>query len=119
MIYDGSVKEDLFIKGVVAFNSQDFYNAHEYWEEIWSDYKLSEPDIIQGMIQFAVGHFHFANSNSKGAVGLFAKSVKKLTPYIDSNILKVDINNIVQNSRDAINLINNGHEIKSFTIDLI
>ena len=105
MIYDGSVKEDLFIKGVVAFNSQDFYNAHEYWEEIWSDYKLSEPDIIQGMIQFAVG--------------LFSKSVKKLTPYIDSNILKIDINNIVQNSRDAINLIHNGYEIKSFTIKLI
>ena len=29
MIYDGSVKEDLFIKGVVAFNRQDFYDAHE------------------------------------------------------------------------------------------
>tara|TARA_B100002052_G_C15686812_1_gene508775 strand:- start:422 stop:799 length:378 start_codon:yes stop_codon:yes gene_type:complete len=119
MIYDSSIKEDLFIKGIVAFNNQDFYGAHEYWEEIWSDYKLSDPDIIQGMIQFSVGYFHFSNSNPKGAVGLLSKSIKKLTPFIESDILKIDIGEIVENSYKCIERINRGYKIERFTINLI
>ena len=119
MIYDGSIKEDLFIRGVVAFNNQDFYDAHEYWEEIWSDYKLSDPDIIQGMIQVSVGYFHFNNSNPKGAIGLFSKSIKKLTPYMNSDILRVDIKRIIENSHDCIERIDNGLKIKKITINLI
>ena len=36
-------KEDvLFHKGIEAFNKRQFYDAHEYWEEIWLDYKLKD-----------------------------------------------------------------------------
>lgn len=36
-------REDiLFQKGIKAFNERNFYDAHEYWEELWLDYKLED-----------------------------------------------------------------------------
>ena len=32
------IKDILFLKGLKSFNESDFYDAHEYWEELWSDY---------------------------------------------------------------------------------
>ena len=75
MVFDDIKKEDLFLKGLVEYNSKNFYDAHEYWEDLWSDYKLEEPDIIQGLIQVSVGFFHFTNLNKKGSIGLFNKSI--------------------------------------------
>ena len=87
MIFDDFKKEDLFIKGLVEYNNKNFYDAHEFWEELWSDYKLEEPNLIQGLIQVAVGYYHLTNLNKKGAIGLFTKSLKKLSPYLDSAFL--------------------------------
>ena len=109
----------LFKKGILFFNKKEFYNAHEKWEELWTEYKLKDPKFIQGMIQFSVGYFHFSNSNPKGAVGLLSKSIKKLTPFIESDILKIDIGEIVENSYKCIERINRGYKIERFTINLI
>ena len=58
-------KEDvLFNKGIEAFNNRQFYDAHEYWEELWLDYKLNDAQFIQGLIQLAVSYFHFFNQNT-------------------------------------------------------
>ena len=41
-------REDiLFQKGIKAFNERNFYDAHEYWEELWLDYKLEDSKFIQ------------------------------------------------------------------------
>ena len=63
MIFDDVKKEDLFIKGLVEYNNQNFYDAHEFWEELWSDYKLEEPNLIQALIQVSVGYYHLSNLN--------------------------------------------------------
>ena len=51
-------EKDLFQKGIDAFNNHQFYDAHEYWEELWLDYKLTDASFIQGLIQLAVSYFH-------------------------------------------------------------
>ncbi len=67
----------LFRQGVAAFNTRRFYDAHEYWEEIWLNYKLSDTKCIQGLIQLAVSFFHYHNGNPKGAKSMAAKCIKK------------------------------------------
>ena len=32
----------LFYRGVHYFNIKDYYEAHEYFEEMWIDYKLED-----------------------------------------------------------------------------
>jgi predicted metal-dependent hydrolase len=70
--------EVLFRHGLEAFNAGDYYDAHEYWEELWSVYQLPDRTLIQGLIQMAVGCFHITNDNLSGARGLFGKALPKL-----------------------------------------
>ena len=57
------IKQELFISGLNAFNANKFYDAHEYWEDLWSDYRLKDPKFIQALIQLSVGYFHISNLN--------------------------------------------------------
>lgn len=52
-------KKQLFEKGKLAFNSSQFFEAHDIWEEIWQDIRVNNPDSLelsqlQGLIQIAV-----------------------------------------------------------------
>ncbi|HIN46111.1 MAG: hypothetical protein COA98_01520 [Candidatus Neomarinimicrobiota bacterium] len=75
---DDLIQEDLFLRGVKAFNERDFFEAHELWEELWSEYNLSDRIFVQGMIQAAVGFYHLFTDNLKGAKSLIQKSLNKL-----------------------------------------
>ena len=76
------VSKNLFISGIKAFNEKRFYDAHEYWEEIWNEYNITDALFIQGLIQFAVAYFHITNSNLKGASSMFNKCLPKLKEYL-------------------------------------
>ena len=83
-------KEDVFFnKGIEAFNNRQFYDAHEYWEELWLEYKLNDPDFIQGLIQLAVSYFHLFNQNLKGARSMIKKCMKKIDPFQTSRGIDV------------------------------
>jgi len=71
----------IFQKGVIAFNEKRFYGAHEYWEDIWLNYKLTDAKCIQGLIQLAVSFFHYHNGNPKGAKSMVDKCLKKFDGY--------------------------------------
>ena len=71
-------KEDqLFHQGIKAFNDRQFYDAYEYWEELWIDYKLNDAKFIQGLIQLAVSYFHLFNQNINGARSMMNKCLCK------------------------------------------
>ena len=106
-------KEDLlFNKGIEAFNNRKYYDAHEYWEELWLDYKLNDAQFIQGLIQLAVSYFHFFNQNLNGARSMLKKCLKKFEPIevargIDVIELKLKICNVPKH----FNNINNTNDI--------
>ena len=72
---------DLFDKGVKAFNEKKFYDAHEYWEELWLEHKLDDAKFIQGLIQLAVSYFHLFNQNLNGARSMIRKSLGKFDTF--------------------------------------
>tara|TARA_B110000438_G_scaffold302321_1_gene359667 strand:+ start:167 stop:532 length:366 start_codon:yes stop_codon:yes gene_type:complete len=72
---------ELFNKGIDAFNNRNYYDAHEYWEEIWIDYKLQDARFIQGLIQLSVSYFHYFNANLKGAKSMLRKCLTKFEGY--------------------------------------
>ena len=114
-------KEDvLFHKGIEAFNNRQFYDAHEYWEELWLDYKLNDPNFIQGLIQLAVSYFHLFNQNLKGARSMIKKCLKKIDPFqtargIDVIELKSKICNV---QKYIINIDNTNDINDSYIITL-
>lgn len=60
-----------FVEGVKLFNECEFFEAHDVWEELWSDYQGPSRKFYQGMIQVAVCLHHFGNGNTRGAKKLY------------------------------------------------
>ncbi len=94
-------QERLFSTGLEAFNNREFYAAHEFWEDLWSDYKLDDALFIQGLIQVAVGCFHLTNLNVNGAVGLFTKCLPKLEKFT-VNGRDLAVSNLIAFVREAL-----------------
>ena len=74
-------KEELFFAGLLAYEEKDFFEAHELWEKLWSEYYLADRTLIQGLIQLAVSFVHLGNGNLKGAKSLLKKSTDKFSSY--------------------------------------
>lgn len=61
------------------FNDREFYECHDLLEEIWMEDKTNK--FLQGLLQMAVGIYHFECGNIKGARWMFANAQKYLSRY--------------------------------------
>ena len=106
-ILQNDIKDKLFIKGITLFNEKNFYDAHESWEELWSEYRLKDEIFIQGLIQLAVAFFHITNLNLKGSRNLFNKCLPKLKkfPANHRNINLLEIIDSAENSKKKVSSI--------------
>jgi uncharacterized protein len=73
--------DPLYLAGIEHFNVCDFFEAHEVWEELWTDYQGPLRKFYQGLIQVAVALHHFGNGNIRGAKKLYHSSRAYLEPY--------------------------------------
>ena len=107
-------EDELFQKGIDAFNNRKFYEAHEYWEELWLDYKLTDAKFIQGLIQLAVSYFHLFNNNLKGARSMIRKCLGKFEGVEMAR--GMDINELTKQVKKIQSHFNNINE-KSHILD--
>ena len=100
--------ESLFNEGLDHYRSGDYFEAHESWEELWSDYYLEDRKFIQGLIQLSVSFVHLENNNLKGAKSLLNKCKEKFMNFknihrgIDANKLLLELD-IVEKEYDGLN----------------
>ena len=78
---EAAEKEALFQKGLMEYEKGDYFEAHEAWEDLWSDYNLTDRKFIQGLIQLSVSFVHLRNGNMNGARSLLKKCSEKFEPY--------------------------------------
>lgn len=71
-----------FYLGVRHFNDEEFFEAHEAWEDYWLELGGPERRFYQGLIQAAVSCHHYRRGNRKGMETLFEGATAKLTPYL-------------------------------------
>jgi len=74
-------KEKLFQEGMKQYKAMDYFEAHEAWEDLWSDYYLEDKKFVQGLIQLAVSFVHIGNGNMIGAKSLLRKSKEKFQEF--------------------------------------
>jgi predicted metal-dependent hydrolase len=72
---------ELYLQGIVHFNECDFFESHEVWEALWTDYQGPSRKFYQGLIQAAVALHHFGNGNIRGARKLYYSTRSYLEPY--------------------------------------
>jgi uncharacterized protein len=71
----------LYLEGIKHFNACDFFESHEVWEELWTEYQGPSRKFYQGLIQVAVALHHFGNGNIRGARKLYHTSRAYLDVY--------------------------------------
>jgi len=78
---DCSEYDSLYLQGIGYFNECDFFEAHETWEELWTEYRGEARKFYQGLIQVAVALHHFGNGNIRGAKKVYLTSCNYLKDY--------------------------------------
>jgi predicted metal-dependent hydrolase len=71
----------LYHEGIRAFNACEFFEAHEVWEDLWTEYRGPARRYFQGLIQAAVALHHFGNGNIRGAKKVYLTSRVYLEDY--------------------------------------
>jgi predicted metal-dependent hydrolase len=74
-------KDNLFRKGLSAFNSGQFYEAHEHWEEVWLETPNPEKAFLQGLIQIAAAYHHHSRANRQGTQNLLIAGLAKIESF--------------------------------------
>lgn len=85
---DASLEEEYdprYLRGIEFFNDCEFFEAHEVWEDLWSDHQGPSRRFYQGLIQAAVCLHHFGNGNVRGARKLYHGCRGYLEEYLPTH----------------------------------
>jgi predicted metal-dependent hydrolase len=117
-VNDASKMRILFEKGLNEYEKGDYFEAHEAWEDLWSDYNFRDRKFIQGLIQLSVSFVHLSNGNMIGARNLLKKCQDKFSEY---NGIHREINiNELKFAIEAVSLTyENMKESSEFDWDLV
>jgi predicted metal-dependent hydrolase len=77
---------ELYLSGIAYFNACDFFESHEAWEALWTEYQGPSRKFYQGLIQAAVALHHFGNGNIRGARKLYFSTRSYLEPYLPEHM---------------------------------
>ena len=72
-------------KGVELFNAQQFWHAHEAWEELWLHASGDERIFLQGLIQLAAAYHHVQRGTYRGGARLFDAALSKLERFANGH----------------------------------
>ncbi|WP_145319277.1 DUF309 domain-containing protein [Paenibacillus xylanexedens] len=95
-----SIYESLYIDYLIYFNrDQDYFECHEVLEELWLE--RDRDSLYKGLLQIAVGLYHFRNGNLRGGIMMLQSSVDLLEPYPDTT-LGIDLGKLVKEVKDLV-----------------
>lgn len=85
----------LFHEGIALFNSGEWFEAHEVWEDIWHDAGGDKKRFYQGLIQLAVTIEHIRRGNPRGVVQVYQSATSKFDGLPDE-FMGIDITDLVK-----------------------
>jgi predicted metal-dependent hydrolase len=68
-------------QGIDLFNSGQYFDCHDVFEDYWSELTCAEKSLFQGLIQAAVALFHFEEGNLGGALRMYSSSRMPATRF--------------------------------------
>ncbi len=95
----------LYLQGIEHFNACDFFESHEVWEAIWTEYQGPSRKFYQGLIQAAVALHHFGNGNIRGARKVCHSSLSYLESYRPKH-MGMDVEKFVKDMRHCFEEVN-------------
>lgn len=97
--------EALYLEYLVYFNrDRDYFECHEVLEELWLE-QNKEP-VYKGLLQVAVGMYHFRNQNIRGGYMMLESAVEILEKY-PAQTLGIELELLVNTSRSLAEKLRN------------
>ena len=75
-----------FINALNLFNNQQWYEAHDAFEDIWNNVDGDERQVIQGILQVSVSQFHLKQGNLNGATILLGEGLGRIKTRKNINL---------------------------------
>jgi len=69
--------------GLNCYKREEFFDAHEHWENIWRQSRGPEKPFLQALIQVAGALHHYRRRNLRGCQALLRGAMRRLGPYPD------------------------------------
>jgi uncharacterized protein len=63
--------------GLACYRNQEFFEAHEHWEDVWNQLTDPEKSFLQGLIQVTVAMHHYQSANRAGALSLLQRALRR------------------------------------------
>ncbi len=103
-----------FDRGVATYQSGDYFDAHELWEEMWRDAPPSfDRFFVQGLIQVAAAmHKAFEHNKPAPAARLLGRAIDKLADA-PPHYRDIDVNRLVADAKRAQDKLADGEMITS------
>ncbi len=73
----------IFQHAIAAFNREDFFAAHELFEDLWRVATEEHRLFLQGLVQLAVAFHHESQGNRTGAESVMKRALRNLSGYPD------------------------------------
>jgi hypothetical protein len=95
-----------FEAGIRHFNREEFFEAHEVWEDLWHEVRDADRSFLQALIQVAAGMYHHQCDNPRGMASQLRKAGDKLSRYpsahrgIDVGRLLTDLHRWTEEGRE-------------------
>ena len=64
--------------GLACYRHQEFFEAHEHWEDVWNELADPERAFLQGLIQVTVAMHHYRRANFLGAERQLRRALERL-----------------------------------------
>jgi predicted metal-dependent hydrolase len=91
----------IYYDGIELFNTHEFFEAHEAWEDIWHMAFGTKFEFYQGMIQCAVALEHYRRANPRGVVSLF-KSYNEHFKDVPPVFMGLDVRDFLARMRQTL-----------------
>jgi uncharacterized protein len=102
-------------EGIKLFNNCQFFEAHDFFEELWKVADSKDRKFFQAMVQVSVGAYHLVNRNYRGSISQFNKAEKKFLNY-KPVYFEVDIDDILMKISAILQILeNNEKEFEKIT----
>ncbi|OXM84192.1 hypothetical protein CF651_21945 [Paenibacillus rigui] len=88
--------------------ARDYFECHEVMEELWLE--EGRAPLYQGLLQVAVGLYHYRNGNLSGAVKLFTAAIDKLEPRRAQQGTGIDLARLVDDSKRYLQQLERANE---------
>jgi predicted metal-dependent hydrolase len=101
------MERPLLAKASELFNRKQYFECHDLLEDAWTGTRGAERDFLQALIHIAVGMYHVAAGNHKGAMSQLGAGIGALEAFrperegLDVDQLLVGAMHCLKKSRQA------------------